>query len=560
MATATSRLRLEKQAYNANDNSWGQHLNDGVFDLADEAFGVEEIAVGANVTLSQQNYLTDQSRKLVLIFSGAGGFTVTAPAVDKPYLVINNCSAAVTLKPAGGTGASIGAGMRLWYYTNAAGTVGYFVNPKLNDLAAPDDNVSLNSKRLTNVAAAVNANDAVTRSNTITDLAPPGSNLNLNSKRIINLAEPASSQDAATKNYVDALVNSTDLGVVAGIAADVTAVADISTEVVAVAADTTNIDAVGTNINNVNTVAGISADVTSVAGNSADISTVASVSADVSAVGAVASDVTTVAGNAADVATVAGVTGDVTTVSGIASAVVNVSTNMADVQNASALVDGLSLSAGTGLTSTGDLSAGQTISADVGTTANKLVQLDGSARLPAVDGSQLTGIAASQTTYGTPVTISNNAAVDFTLESGADEWFFILKNVIPAIDNKGISFAGSTDGGSTFTVATNRLEVFFNNGGGPNLGIGTAAAITTPDYLGNAANEEGLSGYIHILPLSGKRTRFIAEYTGINPSGYVSLMTIRGEWATTSTITHIRFTSTSGNISSGTITAAYVSY
>ncbi|QDK46651.1 hypothetical protein DOM22_16555 [Bdellovibrio sp. ZAP7] len=50
----------------------------------------------------------------------------------------------------------------------------------------------------------------------------------------------------------------------------------------------------------------------------------------------------------------------------------------------------LGLSYGTGLT----LSA-NTLVVDAGTTANKIVQLDGSAKLPAVDGSQLTGVVAS---------------------------------------------------------------------------------------------------------------------------------------------------------------------
>ena len=50
--------------------------------------------------------------------------------------------------------------------------------------------------------------------------------------------------------------------------------------------------------------------------------------------------------------------------------------------------------AGTGLTG-GATSGDATLNVDVGTTANKIVQLDGSARLPAVDGSQLTGISAS---------------------------------------------------------------------------------------------------------------------------------------------------------------------
>jgi microcystin-dependent protein len=50
------------------------------------------------------------------------------------------------------------------------------------------------------------------------------------------------------------------------------------------------------------------------------------------------------------------------------------------------------VTAGTGLTG-GGTSGSVTVNVDVGTTANKIVQLDGSARLPAVDGSQLTGIS-----------------------------------------------------------------------------------------------------------------------------------------------------------------------
>lgn len=53
------------------------------------------------------------------------------------------------------------------------------------------------------------------------------------------------------------------------------------------------------------------------------------------------------------------------------------------------------ITAGTGLTGGGDLTANRTLAVDVGTTANKIVQLDASARLPAVDGSQLTNLPSS---------------------------------------------------------------------------------------------------------------------------------------------------------------------
>lgn len=59
------------------------------------------------------------------------------------------------------------------------------------------------------------------------------------------------------------------------------------------------------------------------------------------------------------------------------------------------------VTAGTGLTG-GGASGAVTLNVDVGTTASKIVQLNGSAQLPAVDGSLLTGIGGSSTP-GLPV-------------------------------------------------------------------------------------------------------------------------------------------------------------
>jgi hypothetical protein len=73
-----------------------------------------------------------------------------------------------------------------------------------------------------------------------------------------------------------------------------------------------------------------------------------------------------------------------------------------------------SVDSGTGLTG-GPITTTGTLNVDVGTTANKIVQLDGSAKLPAVDGSLLTGInsgkiiqvvsSVSSTTGSTTTTI-----------------------------------------------------------------------------------------------------------------------------------------------------------
>lgn len=111
MVAYTDRLRLEKQATNTNQNTWGSVLNSNVFDLVDEAVGgVETIALtGANVTLSTANGGTDQARNQALRFTGTGSVTITIPSVEKTYVVQNASNGDVTFS-AGGVTATVAAG------------------------------------------------------------------------------------------------------------------------------------------------------------------------------------------------------------------------------------------------------------------------------------------------------------------------------------------------------------------------------------------------------------------------------------------------------------------
>ncbi|EQC52397.1 endosialidase chaperone [Bacteriovorax sp. DB6_IX] len=71
-----------------------------------------------------------------------------------------------------------------------------------------------------------------------------------------------------------------------------------------------------------------------------------------------------------------------------------------------------SITAGTGLTG-GTITTSGTIAVDVGTSANKIVQLDGSGRLPNVDGSQLTNLPNPTTsTVLSGFTVGSNSTVD----------------------------------------------------------------------------------------------------------------------------------------------------
>jgi hypothetical protein len=163
----TERLRLEKQTVDSNENAWGTRLNSSL-DLVDAGFAVLEVAVEADVTLTTQNYTSDQSRAMCFILSGSGGFDVLHPAsTDKPYLLINNCTAAVDFGPDGQTLVTVRAGFKGWYFTNEAGTVGYLADITLDKVAAPVASVAMGSQKITGLADGVDDNDAVNVSQTL---------------------------------------------------------------------------------------------------------------------------------------------------------------------------------------------------------------------------------------------------------------------------------------------------------------------------------------------------------------------------------------------------------
>ena len=322
-ATATSRIRALKQEYNTNPESWGGELNSGALDMLDEAWGLSEITVAAEVTLTSDDFISNESRSFVLECTGAGGFAIIAPVVEKPYFVVNDCSADITIKPAGGSAATVRAGTTAFVYMN--GTSARAIDPTLDKIKTAAAAVALGGQKLTGVGTATAATDAATLSNKVHEFAAPTAPLAMNAQRITGVADPVDAQDVATKNWFDTTYSTlagitADVVTVSGIAADVTTVAadgaDIGT-VAGISADVTTVAGIAANVT---TVAGISADVTTVAADGTDIGKVAVIDADVSAVAAIDANVTTVAGISANVTTVAGISANVTTVAGLSSA------------------------------------------------------------------------------------------------------------------------------------------------------------------------------------------------------------------------------------------------
>lgn len=152
----TARNRLLKQGAGDNTNTWGDLQSSQDFDMIDEALdGWAAVPVAAAVTLASSNGVSDQARMRNLMFTGAGGFTVTVPAVSKFYNVSNACTAAVTV---------------------SNGSASVTVQP--GEVVGVVHDGGANMVR-------VQATD-------------------FGGKRITSVGAPAASTDAATKGYVDA--------------------------------------------------------------------------------------------------------------------------------------------------------------------------------------------------------------------------------------------------------------------------------------------------------------------------------------------------------------------
>lgn len=114
----TSRNRLEKQATGENTNSWGTRLNAYTTDLLDAALdGKTSYTLSGTKTLTSSNGAADEARMKVQHITGGTGGTVTIPAVEKTYFVVNEASGAVYFT-CGGVQATIPADSNLWVYCN----------------------------------------------------------------------------------------------------------------------------------------------------------------------------------------------------------------------------------------------------------------------------------------------------------------------------------------------------------------------------------------------------------------------------------------------------------
>ena len=151
---------------------------------------------------------------------------------------------------------------------------------------------------------------------------------------------------------------------------------------------------------------------------------------------------------------------------------------------------------------------------NVGTSALNVVQLDGSAKLPAVDGSQLTNLPSGASTLG--------ALTDVTITSAADRQVLTYDNATSQWINSAVAYADVTGTPTLATVAT--TGAYSDLSGLPTLG--TAAAL---DVGTSALNVVQLDGSAKLPAVDG------SQLTNLPSAGLPSVSSV----STTSTLSAI---------------------
>lgn len=189
------------------------------------------------------------------------------------------------------------------------------------------------------------------------------------------------------------------------------------------------------------------------------------------------------------------------------------------------------------------------INVDVGTSANKIVQLDGSARLPAVDGSQLTNLPGGgggkilqvlQTVKTDTQTISTSGAVDVTgLSQAITPTSTSNKVLVTAI----VSVGGITTSGGTFHLFRDSTEISLGASAGSRKRCASyyvpyssaGMDFLTIHYLDNPATSSSVTYKIQYQAPGSSKTVYINRHendadaaTSPRTVSSISLMEVEG--------------------------------
>jgi hypothetical protein len=104
-------LGFNKQGAGDNTNTWGDVLNEEVFDLIDEAIrGRAAFALTGTVTLDATSGESNQARCMLLHATSGTGGTVVIPTVSKMYVAWNQTTGNMIVSTGGATTATVETG------------------------------------------------------------------------------------------------------------------------------------------------------------------------------------------------------------------------------------------------------------------------------------------------------------------------------------------------------------------------------------------------------------------------------------------------------------------
>jgi hypothetical protein len=109
-STYSTSLGIELIGNGEQAGTWGTTTNNNLGTLLEQAIaGVEGITLTGDYTLTDFNGISDEARNAVLVFNGSLGApaNVTAPSVQKTYIVRNVAGNTVTIKTSSGNGVAL---------------------------------------------------------------------------------------------------------------------------------------------------------------------------------------------------------------------------------------------------------------------------------------------------------------------------------------------------------------------------------------------------------------------------------------------------------------------
>jgi hypothetical protein len=216
---------------------------------------------------------------------------------------------------------------------------------------------------------------------------------------------------------------------------------------------------------------------------------------------------------------------------------------------------------------TGKPTLGTAAALDVGTAASKVVQLDGSAKLPAVDGSALTHLSYANVDNRDFVRLSAQdlggsaaAAISFTsaIDATYREYLFVFEQLVPATNNTQLLMEVSDDAGATWKTTNYKLAglVAYSSASLSSFGGSSTAISLSLAEVSNSTNY-GASGEVRLLsPASSNSRKRVLVNSGYHAnSGLDAWVSGIAHWdGGNAPLTAVRFRYSSGNIADGKIT------